>query len=111
MLSDRSRQGLIDIRDNIRLARSFVGNTSLKDFESDPLKFYAVTRCLEIISEASRRLDQDIRNRHPDFPWREIIGAGNVYRHGYNNVTEDRVWRTVTQELTDLLAMTEAELK
>ncbi len=70
----------------------------------DRRTFYAVTRCLEIISEAARRLPQSLRNRHPELPWRAIMGAGNVYRHDYDNVAEEIVWRTVQNNLAPLLA-------
>ena len=110
MPSDRSKKALIHIRDNILLAKSFVGDASLDDFRHDEKTYYATTRCLEIISEASRRLDDAVRQRHPDVPWQEIIGAGNVYRHGYDSVVETRVWLTVHENLDALLAAVEAEL-
>ena len=110
MLSDRSRHALIHIRDNIRLAKQFIGAASLDEFRQDVQKFYAVTRCLEIISEASRRLDEATRKRHADVPWNEIMGAGNVYRHGYDGIVEERVWLTVQENLDALLAAVEAEL-
>jgi uncharacterized protein with HEPN domain len=71
---------------------------------------YAVTRCLEMISEATRRLDQSIRDRYPALPWRAIMGAGNVYRHDYDNVAEDRLWRTVNDSLVTLIEVVEQEL-
>lgn len=55
MPSSRSRQALLDIRDNIRLARQFTEGLSFERFCGDKRTVYAVTRCLEIISEASRR--------------------------------------------------------
>ena len=60
-------------------------------------------RCLEIISEASRRLSAAAKARHPQVPWRQIAGAGNVYRHGYDSVTLDIVWLTVHDELPVLV--------
>jgi hypothetical protein len=39
-----------------------------------------VIRCLEIISEASRRLPEALKDRHPSMPWNEMAGAGNIYR-------------------------------
>jgi uncharacterized protein with HEPN domain len=48
-----------------------------------------VTRCLEIISEAARRLPSALRDRHPELPWRAIMGIGNVYRHDYDDVAEE----------------------
>ena len=80
MRSDRERQALLDIRDNLRLARDFTAGYSLETFTADRRTFYAVTRCLEIVSEAARHLTESMRVRHSDLPWREIIGAGNVYR-------------------------------
>jgi uncharacterized protein with HEPN domain len=110
MLSDRARLALIDIRDNIRLALGFVAGLSADAFAADRRTFYAVTRCLEIISEAARRLPPSVRNRHAELPWRAIMGAGNVYRHDYDNVVEDIVWQTVTCDLAPLLAVAESEL-
>jgi uncharacterized protein with HEPN domain len=99
MPSDQSGQALRDILENARLARSFIIGLDEATFAADLRTVYAVTRCLEIISEASRRLDQSIRDRHPALPWRAIMGAGNVYRHDYDNVAEDQVWRTVNESL------------
>ena len=110
MLSDRTRLALSDMRDNIELALSFVAGMSLDTFAADKRTFYAVTRCLEIVSEAARRLPPSLRGRHPELPWRAIMGAGNIYRHDYDNVVEQIVWQTVTRDLAPLLAVVEAEL-
>lgn len=55
---------LQDIRDNIILAQKFEDGATYKEFCDDLLVFYAVTRCLEIVSEASRRLSDDVKARH-----------------------------------------------
>jgi Ribonuclease HepT-like len=69
-----------------------------------------VTRCLEIVSEASRRLPASVRDRHPDLPWRAIMDVGNVLRHEYDNVSQNRVWRTVQERLPQLLVAIESEI-
>jgi len=74
------------------------------------MAFYAVTRCLEIISEASRRLPSDLKARHPDIPWAEMAGAGNVYRHDYEDVQQRLVWGTVQMRFPVLLAAIEEEI-
>jgi uncharacterized protein with HEPN domain len=51
-----------------------------------------VTRALEIISEASRRLPGEARAGHPHLPWRDIRDVGNFYQHQYDNVAESYVW-------------------
>jgi uncharacterized protein with HEPN domain len=103
MLSDRARFALLDIADNVRLAQEFVAGISFDVFKTDRLRFYAVTRALEIISEAARRLPAVLHERHPELPWRAIMGVGNVYRHDYDNVEEEYVWRTVHESLAPLL--------
>jgi uncharacterized protein with HEPN domain len=97
MPSDQTRKRLSDIRKNILLAQSFIAGKTYAEFQNDQKLYYAVTRCLEIVSEASRHLDDEVRRRHPDLPRRDIVSAGNVYRHGYGNVTEELVWFTATQ--------------
>jgi uncharacterized protein with HEPN domain len=65
---------------------------------------YAVTRCLEIISEASRRLRGPQQARFPELEWRQIEASGNVFRHAYDDVQERIVWTTVHDRLPSLLA-------
>ena len=95
MPSKHAAVALFDIRDNARLAQEFTAGMSVDTFKADRRTFYAVTRCLEIVSEAARRLPASARDRHPELPWRAIMDVGNVYRHDYDNVAEEFVWRMV----------------
>jgi len=101
---------LKDILENITLARSFAAGFEREAFCADTLRVYGVTRCLEIISEASRRLPDDLKARHPAIAWREMAGAGNVYRHDYEEVDSDEVWVTVQDHLPRLRTAVEYEL-
>lgn len=92
------------------LAQSFVGELEREVFCADNLRVYGVTRCLEIISEASRRLPDDLKARHPSIPRKEMTGAGNVYRHDYEEVDADEVWVTVQDHLSPLRVVVESEL-
>jgi uncharacterized protein with HEPN domain len=105
------RAHLFHIHDNVTLARSIVENLDYEAFRNNRLAFYAVTRALEIISEASRRHPDEIKARHPEIPWVDIAGAGNVYRHEYEDVREHAVWITVQKHLPPLLAAVERELR
>jgi uncharacterized protein with HEPN domain len=105
------RRHLLDIRDNITLAQMFLSGLTYEMFCANQLIFYGVTRCLEIISEASRRLPEDVKLRHPDIPWADIAGAGNVYRHDYEEVQHKLVWGTVHSRLPDLLEVVQQELE
>jgi uncharacterized protein with HEPN domain len=110
MLSETERVGLSDILFNIDLANSFAEGFDYERFLADMRTFYALTRCLEIISEASRRLSPEMKARHPDIPWRKVAGSGNVYRHDYEDVAHRLVWGAVHEFLPALRAVVETEL-
>ncbi|HEY7389634.1 MAG TPA: HepT-like ribonuclease domain-containing protein [Bryobacteraceae bacterium] len=101
---------LIDIQ-HIVMAQGFVTGLDWETFQNDSLRLYAVTRCLEIISEASRRLPDELKARHSSIPWREMAAAGNIYRHEYEDVAAQRVWQTVAVSLPALLEVIEQELR
>ncbi len=110
MPSDRDLSALLDIRDSIMLAVAWTATHDATSLGEDTKTLYAVVRCLEIISEASRRLGQDIRDRHPDQPWRNIMGSGNIYRHDYDDVAARFVFATVKDHLPILLAVVDEEI-
>lgn len=110
MPSDRTWRKLVDIRHNILLARSWLEGHTLETFSADQRTVYAVLRALEVISEATRAIDTEVKARYPHIPWADIAGAGNIYRHNYDDVTEARIWQTATVAVVPLLAVVEAEL-
>lgn len=110
MRSNAERNALRDILHQIELAQAFTRDLDEESFCADVMRVYAVTRCLEIISEASRPLSDSLKTRHPEIAWRDIAGAGNVYRHDYQDVAAPRVWDTVQLALPPLQAAIEQEL-
>lgn len=80
MLSDNGRDALTHIRYYIDLIGRFVEGYDFPRFPDDPRTFHAVTRCLEIVSEASRRVPAEVKAGHPSIPWRQMADAGNKYR-------------------------------
>jgi len=111
MHSESLQSVLYDIRDNILFAQELLSGLTFEKFKDSRVHFYAATRTLEIISEASRRLPDEIRERHPHLPWRSIRDAGNIYRHRYDNVQESLVWDTVQRHLPPLLTAVLAEIQ
>jgi uncharacterized protein with HEPN domain len=102
---------LRDILHHIDLAANFSAGFDHASFIRDIKTVYAVTRCREIISEASRRLPDNVKARHPAIGWKQMAGAGNVYRHDYEEVAAEFVWETVERALPPLRIAIEAELK
>ncbi len=101
---------LNDIRHHIAVAQTFVEGMSYDAFRDDLRTTYAVTRCLEIISEASRRLPDELKARHPSIAWKNMAGAGNVYRHDYEDVAASFVWVVLEDHLPPLRIVVEQEL-
>jgi uncharacterized protein with HEPN domain len=98
------------IQENARLAQNFVAGMTSEQFAEDRRTFYAVTRCLGIISEAARRLRGPQQERFTQLEWRQIEDAGNVFRHVYQHVAESRVWMTVHGRLPEILAAADSAL-
>lgn len=101
---------LIDIIEAIELIQSELQGVSLSAFEPDRRKRWLVERGLEIISEASRRLPDALKARHPIIPWSKVAGIGNVLRHDYEHVAHDVLWRVVHDDLPTLERVCRDEL-
>ena len=110
-MPSKSGTYLLDIVDNIQCAFGFIEGMTYEQFRDNRLVFYAVTRCLEIISEASRRLPEEMKRSHSNIPWTDIAGAGNVYRHDYEDVQQKLIWGTVKNKLPPLLKAIQSELQ
>ena len=78
MPSKNPSQRLKDIVDNIDAIRAFTAGMTLDDFAADRKTTYAVTRALEIISEASRRLPDDLKRRNAGVDWVAVAAAGEI---------------------------------
>lgn len=83
---------------------------TLDAFEADIRKRWLVERGVEIISEGSRRLPDDLKQRHPEIPWPKVAGIGNVLRHDYEDIAAPIMWKLVHDDLPVLEAACRAEL-
>ncbi len=93
---------MADIVEAIERIKLVVEGLTLETFENDWRLRWLVERGLEVISEASRRLPDELKARHRDIPWRKIAGIGNVLRHDYERVSAPVIWKLVIDDLPDL---------
>ncbi|RWM20105.1 MAG: DUF86 domain-containing protein [Mesorhizobium sp.] len=75
---------------------------TLDDFRDDWLLRHGVERGIEIISEATRHIPDDLIALAPEIPWKQIRGIGNVLRHEYHKTSDAIVWAVVTDSLSPL---------
>jgi uncharacterized protein with HEPN domain len=101
---------LIDIVEAIDRIRASLTGLSLEDFENSWERRWLVERGIEIISEASRRLPGDLKDRNPGIPWRKVAGIGNIIRHDYERVAPDLLWKLIQDDLPTLEKVCRAEL-
>ena len=101
---------LTDIIEAVELIRSEMAGVTLQAFEPDTRKRWLVERGIEIISEASRHLSDELKARHPEIPWPKVAGIGNVLRHDYEHVAHDVLWRVVRDDLPLLEKVCREEL-
>lgn len=96
MRSDRER--LLDILEAVdRIeAQAARGHAAFTD---DELIQTAVIRWIEIIGEAARGVTGELRDAHPELPWRQMVAMRNVLVHGYFDVDVDLVWSVVENDL------------
>jgi uncharacterized protein with HEPN domain len=90
---------LTDIIEAIERIQRTIADVTLDAFEADWQKRWLVERGVEIVSEASRHLDSDLKSRHPEIPWPKVAGIGNVLRHDYERIAPDVMWKLVQIDL------------
>ncbi len=71
----------------------------------------ALVKCIEIMGEAAGKVSGDVREDAPDIPWANIVAMRNRLIHGYFDINPDIVWRTVDEEIPQLLVPLERVLK
>ena len=107
-MSDGSRVGdfLQQMRQASLDAIAFAEGMDRETFTSDLRTQRAVIMSLMIVGEAATKLiveDPTFVDQHPKIPWRDMRGMRNRIAHGYFDVDLDVVWRTVRDELPDLV--------
>jgi uncharacterized protein with HEPN domain len=90
---------IVESIDNISTA---IVDKRFEDYVGDWVLRRATERGVEIISEASRRIPEELRNTQTQIPWPLILGIGNVLRHEYRRVSNEAMYNIARNELADL---------
>lgn len=111
-MSERGDRDLLsDILEAMRRIRAYTAAMSYKDFLADTRTQDAVIRNLEIAGEATKRLSEGVRQKHPAVPWKGMAGVRDRLIHQYFGVNLDIVWDIVTGELPELAPLIEQILQ
>jgi uncharacterized protein with HEPN domain len=101
---------LTHIIDAIERIRSETAGVSQEAFEADWRKRWLVERGVEIISEASRHLSEELKARYPKIPWEDVAGIGNKLRYHYDHIKPDVLWNVARSDLRPLETACRKEL-
>jgi uncharacterized protein with HEPN domain len=102
-MDDRVIFRLQDIKDNIGNIRSLLDGKSFEQMYSDVVIRAAFERFLEIVSEASRHVPEDLRTTSGlTIPWRQVADIGNILRHTYFRTDAELLWNVYVSELDPL---------
>jgi uncharacterized protein with HEPN domain len=94
--SDRER--LLDIMEAIEQIEKYAGRGRAAVEQDELLQTWFVHH-VQVIGEAAAKLSDELRAKHPDVPWAEIIAMRNVLVHEYFGVDVEEIWTTVQHDL------------
>jgi uncharacterized protein with HEPN domain len=97
-----------DILEAIARVEEITRGKTFPEFEESWQLRWLVQRAIEIISEASRAIPDNLARRRPEIPWARVRGIGNVLRHEYSGLSDRIIWNVLVDELPRLKEAVEA---
>lgn len=90
---------LEDIQISMSRIAEYIEGYDFKLFRKDQKTVDAVIRNFEIIGEASKNLNDEIKEKYPDVPWEEMYYLRNRVSHEYFGVDYEIIWDIATNHL------------
>ena len=85
------------------IARILQWARTREEFFDDERTREAVLRKLQTLAESVQKVSDELKNRHPEVPWREIASIRNVLVHDYIGLKLERIWDIIETQLPVLV--------
>ncbi|MGH6958263.1 MAG: HepT-like ribonuclease domain-containing protein [Caulobacteraceae bacterium] len=103
MIDDRDRDRLRDMPSYAKDALELLGDSDPAALAGHKMRFYAVTRAMEIVGEAASQVSSACRESLPTLPWSGAIRTRNRLIHAYRGLDVVVMVATVRQDVPLLI--------
>lgn len=90
------------IYSELLFCKESIKQVSEDSFYKNEILKRAVVRSIEIIGEASKKLNPDFKMEHVHIPWKKMAGMRDVLVHDYMGVDYELVWEVVSRHLPEM---------
>lgn len=101
------QEALIDVANAAKRILRYADGVNRSALEANDEKLSAILYQITIIGEATKRISQSYRQRHPEIPWRGMAGMRDVIVHEYDQLDFEVIWDVVQNKLPELLILLE----
>lgn len=102
MNPDKNIFRLEHVLESIEKIEFIIKDLSYVQYLEDWIKQDAIVRNIEVIGEAIKNIDDELKERYPKVAWKEAKGMRNLLVHEYFRIEHDEVWRTLNEDLPKL---------
>jgi uncharacterized protein with HEPN domain len=95
----RDKGRLEHMLESIDYIVDFTKGIEFEAFKSDMKLRFAVIKNLEIVGEASYMLSKELKEQHPEIPWRKVIDLRHILVHGYYQLNFETIWEIIQKDL------------
>lgn len=106
---------LHDIAESVASVGRLLSGVTFEQFSTNEEKVLAVTKAVENMGEAAKRIPREVQERYPQIPWSDMARTRDRVAHGYFDVDVPLLWEIAANEVPLVgplvRAAFEAELK
>lgn len=91
-----------DIKESTEKILTATKNVTEQEFIENIVLQSAIIRWLEVIGEAAKYVPQEIKDKYPQVPWKEMAAMRDVAIHDYADLIPEDIWKTIVNDIPEL---------